>query len=143
MYKENFPKRIKKARIDAGYTQAEVEEITKIKRSKISKLETGSLEPDLETLGILSEFYAVSIDWLLGIGQREKSSSMNNEDLAHRQTRALATELAKTEPFPFNILLDIQDQLISKGIIEDTRSHELLKSYIKSKTADRKKMSAK
>lgn len=74
MYKENFPNRIKKARLDAGYTQSEVEEVTKIRRSKISKLETGLLEPDLETLGTLAEFYAVSIDWLLGIGQRENVS---------------------------------------------------------------------
>lgn len=72
MYKENFPKRVKKARLDAGYTQMQVAEITKIRCSKISKLETGMLEPDLETLGILSEFYAVSTDWLIGIGRKKK-----------------------------------------------------------------------
>ena len=139
MYKENFPNRIKKARLDAGYTQSEVEEVTKIRRSKISKLETGLLEPDLETLGTVAEFYAVSIDWLLGIGQREKTS-VDHEDFVNRQRRALATELAKSEAFPLNVLFDIQDQLISKGIIEDTRSPESLEKYIEYR---RKKMAAK
>jgi len=75
MYKENFPERIKKARIDAGYTQPKSAEGLKIPKSKISKYETRNPEPDLEKLGALADFYCVSTDWLLGLGQ--KSSSFN------------------------------------------------------------------
>lgn len=70
MYKELFPERIKKARIDAGYTQPQVAEELSISRSNISKYETGKLEPDLEKLAALAEFYNVTTDWLLGIGQK-------------------------------------------------------------------------
>lgn len=73
MYKEYFPERLKKARNDAGYTQREVAEIIKIQQSKIAKLESGNQEPDLETLGKLAEFYAVTTDWLLGIGAKGPS----------------------------------------------------------------------
>ena len=66
MYAEGFPSKIKKARNDIGFTQEEVERETKIKRSNISKYESGTLEPDLEKLGILADFYGVSVDWLLG-----------------------------------------------------------------------------
>ena len=66
MYKEVFPDRIRKARHNTGLTQREVSQETKILLSKIAKIETGFQEPDLETLGILSDFYNVSIDWLLG-----------------------------------------------------------------------------
>lgn len=66
MYAEGFPSKIKKARKDTGFTQLEVEKETKISRSTIAKYETGKLEPDLEKLGILADFYQVSIDWLLG-----------------------------------------------------------------------------
>jgi DNA-binding helix-turn-helix protein len=66
MYAEMFPQKIAKARIESGYTQREVEKLTKISHSKISKYETGHLEPNLETLGILADFYCVSVDWLLG-----------------------------------------------------------------------------
>ena len=67
MYKEIFPLRIKQARIEAGYTQKEVAEITEIPQSSIAKYETGKLEPDIEKLGKLAQFYNVSINWLLGV----------------------------------------------------------------------------
>ena len=67
MYREVFPIRIKKARIDAGYTQIQVANITNIARSSISKFETGTQEPDLEQLGVLAQFYNVKVDWLLGV----------------------------------------------------------------------------
>ena len=67
MYRENFPPRVRKARQDAGYTQAQVAEKTGIPRSNISKYETGNQEPNLEQLGILAQFYNTSINWLLGV----------------------------------------------------------------------------
>lgn len=67
MYKEIFPTRIKKARLDAGYTQEQVSENTGISQSNIAKYETGKLEPTLENLGTLAQFYNVSLNWLLGV----------------------------------------------------------------------------
>lgn len=72
MYKENFSPRIKKARIDAGYTQQQVADETKITRTNITKFENGTLEPSLESLGLLAQFYNVSIDWLLGVSLQDK-----------------------------------------------------------------------
>ncbi len=66
MYAEGFPSKIKKARYNIGFTQQEVAKETKIKQSTLAKYETGKLEPDLEKLGILADFYGVSVDWLLG-----------------------------------------------------------------------------
>ena len=66
MYSEAFPSRIKKARCDTGFTQRNVAIETGIPPSTIAKYETGKLEPDLEKLGILADFYGVSVDWLLG-----------------------------------------------------------------------------
>lgn len=70
MYSENFHNKIKKARKDAGYTQEQVAKETGISRTIIAYLETGKREPSLENLGILAEFYNVSTDWLLGIGNK-------------------------------------------------------------------------
>lgn len=66
MYKESFVDRIKKARLDAGYTQNQVAEITGVSQQILSNLENGKREPSLENLGILADFYEVSVDWLLG-----------------------------------------------------------------------------
>lgn len=73
MYKEGFASKMKKARENTGFTQLEVEKETGIARSTIAKYETEKLEPDIEKLGILADFYGVSVDWLLGTrGGKEK-----------------------------------------------------------------------
>lgn len=71
MYKEQIGEKLKAARERAGYTQMQISDITKIQQSKLSKIEKGTQEPDIETLGILIDFYEVSADWLLGTGIRK------------------------------------------------------------------------
>ena len=66
MYKEGFASKLKKARANTGFTQREVSKETNITASVLARYETGKLEPNLEVLGILADFYGVSVDWLLG-----------------------------------------------------------------------------
>lgn len=66
MYKETFHQRIKEIRKEIGLTQTYVSAETGISQSKLSKYESGELEPNIEQLGILAEFYNISIDYLLG-----------------------------------------------------------------------------
>lgn len=66
MYYESFPSKLKKARQDTGFTQREIEKETGIKQSTIASYEIGRTQPDIETLGILADFYGVSLDWLVG-----------------------------------------------------------------------------
>lgn len=73
MYRETFAQRLKKARNETGFTQREVTKELNIPQSTIANYETGRTEPDIETLGILAEFYQVSTDWLLGIGRKEQN----------------------------------------------------------------------
>ena len=68
MYAEHFKHKIKAARLNAGYTQQQVEDATGIPRTTISRLENGTREPELENLGKLIDFYEVSADWILGTG---------------------------------------------------------------------------
>lgn len=66
MYKEVFKVRIKAIRDELGLSQVKVSADTGIHQSYLSKYENGTLEPNLEQLGILANYYEVSIDWLLG-----------------------------------------------------------------------------
>lgn len=66
MYKETFPQKLKKARKQTGFTQNEVSADTGIPRSTLANYEAGRTEPDIETIGILADFYNVSVDWLFG-----------------------------------------------------------------------------
>lgn len=71
MYTEHFTQKIKAARTDAGYTQQQVAVETGIPRSTISRIESGTRQPDIENLGILIDFYEVSADWILGTGKKK------------------------------------------------------------------------
>lgn len=66
MYRESFTSKLKKARTDTGFTQREVAKETGIGHITIANYETGRTEPDIENLGILADFYGVSLDWLIG-----------------------------------------------------------------------------
>lgn len=72
MYKEMIPQKLKTARKEAGYTQKQIAELTKIPQTNICRYETGEREPDLETLCRLIDFYEVSADWILGTGKTLK-----------------------------------------------------------------------
>lgn len=80
MYKETFKVRIKSIREELGLSQTKVSEETGIHQSFISKYENGTLEPNIEQLGILANYYQISIDWLLGnpygckVGRTEKEN---------------------------------------------------------------------
>lgn len=66
MYIESFPSKLKKARHNTGLTQRDVAKELNISQSVLARYETGKLEPNIETLGLLADFYDVSADWLLG-----------------------------------------------------------------------------
>ncbi len=66
MYREVFPERIKHARKEIGLTQREVAKETGIPLSTIAKYETGRLEPDLEKLGILANYFCKPADYFIG-----------------------------------------------------------------------------
>ena len=50
----------------------EVAEETGIPNSTLANYETGRTEPNIENLGILADFYGVSIDWLVGTKGQNK-----------------------------------------------------------------------
>ena len=66
MYREVFPERMKHARKEIGLTQREVAKETGIPLSTIAKYETGRLEPDLEKLGILANYFCKPADYFIG-----------------------------------------------------------------------------
>lgn len=67
IFKENFSANLKRARESAGYTQQYVADYLSTSRSNITKYESGTLEPSIETIGQLAELYNVTTDWLFGI----------------------------------------------------------------------------
>ena len=66
MYAEGFASKLKQARNNTGFTQREIAKETKIPQSTLANWELGRTKPDIESIGILADFYGVSVDWLFG-----------------------------------------------------------------------------
>jgi len=70
----DFPERLKFLREEKGLTQLELGQIFKISRSSVSKYEAGERRPDPGSLKAFSEYFNVSVDFLLGITDSRDSS---------------------------------------------------------------------
>ncbi len=64
--KNSFPKNLKELRLTNNMTQTQVAEKLKTTQRKVSYWESGKIEPDLDTLISIAEFFDVSIDELVG-----------------------------------------------------------------------------
>ena len=61
-----FPERCRQLRKEAGLTQTRLAAQLGMTQRKLSYLESGQSEPDLETLWRLADRFDVSVDYLLG-----------------------------------------------------------------------------
>lgn len=61
-----FNERLKALRKEKDLKQSELAEAISVTQRKISYWETGQLEPDLENLWKLSDYFNVSVDFLIG-----------------------------------------------------------------------------
>lgn len=123
MYKEVFQIRLQARRKELGLTQYDVSAETGIIQTNVSKYETGKLEPSLETLGKLAEFYQVSTDWLLGNQYNKEEGNIIKTALTEYKE-----EIAKT---------------IGGAIEQGLKGEELLKSIYSYMEKDLKEITKK
>lgn len=62
----DFANVLKKLRLAQGFTQDQLAANLHISRSRIGMYETGSRQPDFETLKLIANFFDVDTDYLLG-----------------------------------------------------------------------------
>lgn len=62
-----FAKRLKELRLENNYTQTNVALKIGIRQQSYARYESGSGEPNLETLVAIAKLFNVSVDYLLGI----------------------------------------------------------------------------
>ena len=105
-----FSEKVRKLRIRKGLSQEELAEKLDVSRQTVSKWEAGSSLPEIEKLIFLSDFFQVSIDYLL----RDKQINTNfSEDLDRMVIKFLGSSYE---------MADISRQLVDimeDGIIDD------------------------
>jgi len=74
VFEDGFAHRLKKARMNSGFTQVEVAKELMINQVRLSNYERGIREPDIDTLTQLADFYGVTTDWLIGKGERPEKN---------------------------------------------------------------------
>ena len=62
-----FCERLQQLRKERGLKQSELASILNTTQRRISYMELGKVEPDIETLVLLAKFYDVSTDYIIGI----------------------------------------------------------------------------
>lgn len=68
----NFAMRLRELREENDLTQEAIASILNLTKANISKYELGRLQPNIETLKLLSDYFDVSIDYLIGITNIKK-----------------------------------------------------------------------
>jgi transcriptional regulator with XRE-family HTH domain len=68
----NFATRLRELREENNSTQEKIASLLNLTKANISKYELGRLQPNIETLKLLSNYFNVSIDYLIGITNIKK-----------------------------------------------------------------------
>ena len=95
MLNESFPLRLKKARNAHGFTQIEVAKELLLNRVNLSRYETGAVEPDIETIAQLADFYGVTTDWLIGRVEKTDKNPVSTWDRQQGHTESFPDKLKK------------------------------------------------
>ena len=90
--------RIKQLRKKKGVSQSELAEAIGVKTNTVSTWERGTRKPDVEALNLLSEYFEVSFEYLLGNSDKEDAKpsqkELNSYDLSAKADEIKgATEL--------------------------------------------------
>lgn len=82
-YKEEFPKRLKEQRIAKGKTQKEMAIALDIERPSYVTYETGKTYPKFENLMKIAEILEISIDYLVGLKEKEETIKVKETKIAN------------------------------------------------------------
>lgn len=110
----NFGERLKQLRLKKGLTQQEFADLMGVGRPTVAGYETRGKQPDFEKLTWLSNFFNVSVDYLLG---QEDINSPEKSQLTTKEKADIAKDLDEIK----QQLLD-SDELMFDGMPMDEES---------------------
>lgn len=119
IYLNLFDKRIKKLRIDSGYTQEELGNLLNVTKVSICNYENGNRMPSIDTLIDISNLFKVDLDYLIGTDTYVVSDDVENYGLRMATEEIeLIKELRKHKDLYNNLTSDMKRtiELIEKKI---------------------------
>ena len=104
--------RIKQLRKKKGVSQSELAEAIGVKNNTVSTWERGTRKPDVEALNLLSEYFEVSFEYLLGNSDKE-DAKLSQKELDSYDLSAKADEIKEST----ELLCRLSDK--SRKIVEE------------------------
>ena len=113
-----FSENLTKLRKESGMSQEQLAEELNVTRQAISKWESGTSMPDIDTVIALSEIFNVTTDYLLK-GTKDKSKSAVSDEAKLKSTKIITETIFLTSILVFSFInLDICLILKEFGLIE-------------------------
>ena len=109
--------KIKNLRTKKGASQQDVADYLNVKRPTYTRYESGTNEPDLETVVKLADYFEVSVDYLLDRDTPEESAP-NNVDLSAKEEAMLQMFRAASPDFQDRFLALFETALKESSIIQ-------------------------
>lgn len=88
-----FGKRLKMLRTENKLTQEDLGKVLKLSKANISKYESGSIDPNIDTLKMMSQYFDVSIDYLLG---KQDVKNIENKNVKNDEEKDIEELLEET-----------------------------------------------
>ncbi len=105
-----FSKRLKELREDRGYSQSHLSQILHVSRSCITSWENSISLPDIQNLVAICETLNISIDYMLGITDKQLEFTDEREIVEFSTTKYL--NISKLNPDQIFKLVDYYHSLI-------------------------------
>ena len=78
---------LKKLREEAGISQKHLAEAIGVSQQSVNKYENHNIEPDIETLKRIADYFDTSIDFLVGFSsERRKTGLSNSQDISRQES---------------------------------------------------------
>lgn len=105
-------KNLRKLRMQRGISQQQLADVIGVSQQSINKYENHSVEPDIDTMSAMADFFNVSIDYL--VGRTESDFSIKQYDITESEIK-LITDYRRVGAKEKELIHTLMDYLTSQN----------------------------
>ena len=102
-------KNLRKLREEKRVTQKQLADVISVSQQSINKYENHNIEPDIDTLIKMADYFETSVDYIVGHSKiRRKIEIVNSYDLNAEEAKLVedSRKLSKTQRFRIALILE-------------------------------------
>ncbi|MBE7012304.1 MAG: helix-turn-helix transcriptional regulator [Ruminococcaceae bacterium] len=107
-------KNIKKLRIDKGLSQQQLADIIGVSQQSINKYENHNVEPNIETLSLLADYFETSVDFIIGRTEINRKIQEVEIYALNEEEKKVIDSFRQLDKSDREIILSLSKRLIGK-----------------------------